>query len=408
MHKGKGPYIEVAFENARVKDHEKFFIYDALRTGRVKSRKEIQSQFDMRPGTITNAVRELIEDRLIIENDSSPRKPGRPEISLSVNFNRFVAVSSYVDDTYLYCALVNLANELVTENRIALKRSVGNDEFEDLFIKLIKKVMKSVPDGAGVAGVSLSVNGRMDKEKKCWIATGRHPGIRNFDLGGIEKAIGLPVCIKRTLDSILETEMLLEKSLCSANVLLVHWGIGISAAFSHQGKILSQHRGRFGDLGHINNRSNSSIKCTCGRYDCIDTKTAIWALLPVFRKIDPRINADEASIEELCHTRNILRIDEMKTAINEFSMALQIAYRTFSPDLIMVFGPFFADKNVIIKVRKLFARFTGVSEEIPIKIVSRRYLNDKVKYSNCYSNCYFSNCYDFFSSALTDRLFARY
>jgi transcriptional regulator of PTS gene len=405
----KGPYIEVLFGNARVKDHEKFFIYDALRTGSVKSRKEIQSRFDMRPGTITNAVRELIEDRLIIENEVSPRKPGRPEIGLSINFNRFAAVSAYVDDTYLHCALINLANELVAEHRIVLKRSIRNEEFEDLFIKLIKKVMKSTPEGAEAAGISLSVNGRMDKEKKRWIATGRHPGIRNFELGGIEKAAGLPVCVKRTLDSILETEMLLEKKLCSANVLLVHWGIGISAAFSHQGKILSQHQGRFGDLGHINNRSNSCIRCTCGRYDCIDTKTATWALLPFFRKIDPRVNADEASIEELCRTHNILQIEEMKTAIQEFSMALQIAYRTFSPDLIMVFGPFFADKNVIVQVRKLFSRFAGASEEIPVKIVSRRYPNDTGnKYSNCYSNCHFSNCYDFFSSALTERLFARY
>ncbi|MCX7028174.1 MAG: hypothetical protein NT061_12000, partial [Spirochaetes bacterium] len=51
----------------RVKDTDKARIFDIVFNGYAKSRKEILEKFHFRPTVLTNAVRELIADGLIIE-----------------------------------------------------------------------------------------------------------------------------------------------------------------------------------------------------------------------------------------------------------------------------------------------------------------------------------------------------
>ena len=99
----------------------------------------------------------------------------------------------------------------------------------------------------------------------------------------------------------------------------------------------------------------------------------------------------------------------MRDALNEFAMMLQIVHHAYSPDLIMIFSPFFADPSVLDSLTAAFWKNIERSDRVPLEVVSQRYPGESsAVYSDCYSNCYFSNCYEFFSAALSQKLLARF
>ena len=76
----------------RLKDREKARIYQEICLKPGLSRKSIAEIFKLRPTTVSLVVQELVHDRLVTEGSiRSPGKPGRPELTLLPNFDRWIS-----------------------------------------------------------------------------------------------------------------------------------------------------------------------------------------------------------------------------------------------------------------------------------------------------------------------------
>ena len=348
----------------RVKDQNKALIYDLILNAKVRSRKDILKGYHIKPNILTKAVKELLIDGLIYEDKSQSFRVGRPEIILKPNLNRLVAISMYIESRELKCALVNLGSNILNMEIINLPKEITNIEFLVLCKQMINTLLKSKPESAELGGIGISLPGHIDPEKKCWLSTYRWPKIKNLDISclGIEYCCNL--YIKKDLDSILDYYLQKEESFRRGITLLFHWGFGVGFALAQNGVNMNYNFSRFGEIGHTRINLNSKKSCICGSKGCIETETAIWALLPALRQIDSSLIDDESIVLQFCEKyKNISNLKIIKNAIDIATTCFINLYRLFYPNNVLLLGPFFAipkiNQHFKLKIEKEIKDYGG-------------------------------------------------
>ena len=328
--------------DVRVKDADKAQIFDIVFNGYAKSRKEILEKYRFRPTVLTNAVRELIEDGLIVEEKKASNRSGRPEIYLAPVSDRLVAICFHAESRHLKAALVTLKGQIIHEVGKEFNADSNGDDFIKLCTVQIRHLINMIPTNATLAGIGMSLPGSVDTKLKTFISTYRWPKIKHLDLRSIEREFGCEINVRKDLDSILEHYILSYPELAEGNTLLFHWGFGVGFAFAQNGHNINNESSRFGEVGHTRVDVSNKKPCICGSTGCIETDTAIWALLPSIKQLDTSLIDDEQIITEFCETHpEIENIPAVHEALKTVSLALMNMYRIFFPSHILLLGPFF-------------------------------------------------------------------
>ena len=384
----------------RVKDTEKARIFDIVFNGQAKSRKEILEKYRFRPTVLTNSVRELIADGLITEEKIVRNRSGRPELDLAPVPDRLVAVCFHAESRHLKSALVNLKGEILHETGSELSAASGGEDFIGSCIGQISHLMKMMPAASTLAGIGMSLPGSVDTKLRLFQSTYRWPGIQNLDLTRIEREFGCAINVRKDLDSILEHYMLDDPRLSMGNTLLFHWGFGVGFAFAQNGRNINNESRRFGEVGHTRVDLGNRKPCICGSAGCIETDTAIWALLPGIRRLDGSLVDDEQVITEFCETHHeIETIPSVREAVRTVSLAMMNMYRIFFPSHILLLGPFFAVPSITQSIEERMVMETAPGTGTPLDFRTIR---------DGYRGCIYTNARHVFAKKLGEMLRAKF
>ena len=386
--------------NVRVKDANKAFIFDLVLYGDECSRKKILDIYHLRPTVLTNAVRELLEDGLVIERKVCSTKSGRPELRLIPEPNRLLAISVYSESRHFKFALVNLKGCILHETSEELRKEAGPEEFLELCGRQIRSLLTCVPDTSTLAGIGMSMPGRVDSGNRRWLATYRWPAIKNLDLSILESEFGCIVSVKKDLDSLLEYNIRKSPELCVGNTLLFHWGFGVGFAYAQDGVNHNSGRQRFGEIGHTIIDLRNRKSCICGSVGCIETDSAIWALLPKLQDLDPTLSDDEHALADFCTAHHeIIDLPSIRTALSTVTLSFMNIYRLFFPTHALLLGPFFAVPAVSRSFRERIIKETTALSSAAI---------DFHNISDGYHGCIFANARSIFSIKLDTLLRAKF
>ena len=326
----------------RVKDEEKARLWNEIREKRQTTRKVLALSLGLRPNSVSVAVQELKEDGLVTEEtEAAEGRTGRPGWIIKPNLDRFTAVSYYVDGRSLKCGLVNLGGEILALESKTLPQESSSAELGAAVRGLFHTVEGKVPSGSELTGIGISLVGTVQPLSHIWMNAARWPRLSKLDISKVFEGIALPLAVRRNLDTELDHLLDTDPDYRNRNVALFHWGYGVGTAFAYRGNILSSSLGRFGEIGHTRTAGSSGKPCLCGGIGCLETETALWALMPEIEKACGSLPDDE---EEMIKSlpADMTALPAITRAADLISAALSTYYKLFYPDVILLAGPFFA------------------------------------------------------------------
>lgn len=310
---------------------------------KVVTRKQLAIDFEVRPGTISDLVLQLIEQGLVTEaRPTSPHQKGRPEILLHPVMSRLSVIVFHVVSQTVHATLIDLGgNELCNSMQDVQADHINNDDLERIFIGMAEKLQALAPAETEIVGVSFSLPGIIDQSSNTWVfATSRWPRIQNMDLSSVEDRLGLKVIVDKNLNCELLARIVRREEDPGSNILFVHWGHGIGASYSLNGVTLVSGNGGFGEIGHTYTQCEVEVQCRCGLNNCLETQAAIWALLPRLREKYPDIPVDEWLFEKYLTETDEFDLSMLDNAVHQMAVAMRNLTLILSPHQIVLTGPF--------------------------------------------------------------------
>ena len=384
----------------KIKDKNKADIFHLLCTDNNISRKSVGRILNIRPATTSNLVQELVDDKLVVESDKMNSKGrGRPEKSLTVNYDIFLCIAVYVDSYNLKGVLLNFNEEILYSHSVNISEDMDNDFFISKTVNLIENILSYVPETSELIGIGFSLTGYLDKDNKILTYTSRWPKINNLQLGIIEKKFGYEVRVHQEVNTLLKYFLLSDSNLKIGGTAILHWGYGIGAGYSMEGNILYPSTGGALEIGHLQFIYDNPIKCKCGAYGCLETVAAAWALKDELDILLPNTVISEKEYTSIISSNELHHIPAVKRAIEYMAVALNYIYTLFGPQRIILSGPFFNNENIFSDVADKFTKI------IPKHCCS----NVELKKVDSIFGCEVFGCtYDLFEEKLQKKMTSQY
>ncbi len=337
------------------------------------TRKELIAQLGIRAGTISDIVQALVSDQLIIESSvTDQRERGRPEIPLSINSDRWYAVSVFCISMNLHAVLIDSSDQHIAKTSIRVPASSDNSDIENAIVLLIKQLLTEKKYSQNLLGVSLSVPGIVNSIEKEWIFSARWPRLRNLSLNNIQDKLGMSIHIRRQLDVQLECNMIKDPEYMKGNVLLFHWGYGIGGAFASGGSIIGSSTGVFCQIGHVSVDPDSIKPCICGRLGCLEADAALWALAPEIERTHGQKLEDEVDCINFLATHSFADESYFRQALTSVVHALCRLLAILVPDTVLMYGAFLENEEIfnslVLKTKQLSPPF--IAEKTQFKRIS--------------------------------------
>ena len=340
----------------RVKDREKSNVFYTIAKESVVTRKTIVNGLKMRPTTVSSVVTELIRDGLVVEGDTtSAGRKGRPETRLHPRFDRLGSVAVFVVSRKIHAVLVDIGQTVHAHRSIELHKDSTSEHVLTELRNLILSVLQDPRrHDIEVLGIGLSLPGNLDVRNGVWLKSTRWTGLYGLSLKQLETEIGMPIHYIKNLDA--ECVYILRRypELSRGGTLLIHWGYGIGASYADRGTVLHANAGLFGEVGHWCVDAAGGSRCVCGDVGCLETRAALWALLPGMQSRFPEAPELEDEFGRFLACAPISELPGLPTAIEYMSIALRNLYQLFYPDNIVLYGPFTERREIFTTLSRAF------------------------------------------------------
>lgn len=382
----------------RVKDQVKESAFRLIQKNRSMSQKQILDSHKIRPTDLSNAIKELLADRMILkDNTAEEHGRGRPEVFFRANERRLVCFALYVDSWTIRAAIVDMNGTILYQLEQYLGADIRTDELMEVQRSLIDELRVHAPQDAEVLGVGISVPGSVDADALLWHESQRWQNIRDVDYSAFQKQIGMTVRLCRDLDSALASELLTDSSLKDELVVLLHWGIGLGISFAYRGQIVQSNHGRFGTIGFT--QFNPYDVDHIGENN-MEQYTSLRSLIRTIRYKYPMAKLDEREIAAIAATDSFDDIPDIQIAIDHVGLALRNLCAVLYPDRVLLLSPFAENDTLVQKLQSSFAggRLIGnLQAKIPL-----------IPVNNGYTGCAIGSTYPLFEKGFERYLRARY
>jgi predicted NBD/HSP70 family sugar kinase len=270
------------FVNAvRAGRQNRVVILEAVQRGGAVSRSQLVTTTGLTPATITNAVRELIELRLLRPTGTLvPRAPataGAPSelLSLDPAWHRVLSVHQGVSLTRL--GLHDIAGRVLAAEEIhaqpgqtpeAAVREIGRElrrlvAGEDVERDQVRSV------GVGAVGLIDPENGR--------VRVAPNLGWTDVPLGEwLQAALGWPVVVRNNVHAMAAGEARFV-GIPEQDAVYTYVGTGIGSGIIIGGRVRDGAHGAAGEIGHL--LVPGGTRCTCGKVGCLETIAAEPAIV---------------------------------------------------------------------------------------------------------------------------------
>jgi predicted NBD/HSP70 family sugar kinase len=341
----------------REKDREKAEAFAAVCRHPGATRTDLASRLGVRPSSVGELVRELVEDGLVVEQASRRGgRTGRPRAPLAARPDRVVGVSLAVESRVLRGALVDLAGRPLAEAEQPLGPGADNRAIGQALSDLVLGLADRRSDGSLLAGAAISLVGTVSPADLTWVNAARWPRLRDLPLAPLARRLRAPLLLRRSPDTALALRLDARPAGRNRTQVLLHWGFGVGAAVSYRGTILGSSIGRFGEIGHVpvTGRPGRGARCLCGSRGCLETAAALWALLPRLRRRLGALPENEGELAAILAGPAVAGFPEVRAAVDAIGAALVVLHRVFYPEEILLAGPLAGNPAVLDALRDGF------------------------------------------------------
>jgi predicted NBD/HSP70 family sugar kinase len=244
------------------------------------SRPQITAHTKLSAASVGRMTDELLGEGLICEFESDTSHVGRHPALLRVCGESVLALAVKLDRDRQVCAAVDLTGRVRhrTERAFyALKHS------PDELCGLIREMAGEVMSDPGIAdkrfaGIGVALPGLVDIDSGT-LLLGSQFRWRDVPIGEMLRVLfpGMAVTLDNEMNACALAESLYGVIRNERNAVMLGIGSGVGAGIIVNGQVYRGHNNMAGEVGHIVMDPNGKM-CECGRYGCLQTFVADWAL----------------------------------------------------------------------------------------------------------------------------------
>jgi len=281
-------------------------VLDFIKENSPVSRTDIWEQMNLSRASVTQIVKHLIEENLVIEkgvgNSNGGRKPNYLEFN---KFAKYILVFDWYSKSF---CVTNLIGEIIYRKQVELNIDIEPQKFIEVIVGQVKKALSTTKlDKENVIGLGLVMPGIIEPVKGV-VKLSVEQGWKNVNIRDMmEDAVQIKTYLDRqgNMDAI--GEYLYGRNKGIKDFVLVELekeGIGMAMIMNNELQRGSNYM--IGEFGHIK-LLHDGPECSCGKKGCLEaiikdllkkhsgewTKEAIyyigWGISIIVNMLDPKV-----------------------------------------------------------------------------------------------------------------------
>lgn len=342
--------MEVAYNSHRFK---RYLILNLISHLGPISRTELIELTDYRPASVSDIIKELLEEKLIIESGQTSAGHGRKRTLLSINKGHLSAVGLSFTNESVNIVLSRIDGSIVEQTSLAIHAEKTKEALVIAIIDQIAQLLENYEDkrivGIGICeplfdptayryGSSLASNYSHFND---WISLSLKPRLeQKFDLL-VESYSSV------TLPAMAEQRFGAAKG--AQNFICVELSNGIGSSICCNGMSVPGAKGMAGELGHtvIEYDTKNKRLCYCGKPGCVEADTAYPALVGsimdalergVFSSLVPGKPITVDAIREALDNGDRMCMHFVREAACRIGLVIANAVNLLNPELVVLHG----------------------------------------------------------------------
>ena len=278
----------------KVRDFNQQVVLETIRGTRGVSRTELAHETGLTAQTISNIVRRLLDEGLVVETGKkSSARGGKPKVNLEINPDAGYALGAQIDRDEIALVLLNLGGQPVRRIRHAMPASQTPEELVRL---LAKSAEELIQEAGGVdrkmLGLGVASPGPLDPVNGVLYEP---PGFKNWEEVPIKQMLqertGYPVLVDNDAMAAAVGERWVGKARGTDNYAFVYNGWGLGAGLFLEGHVYRGATGTAGEFGHTSLDPNGP-ECECGNRGCL---IRYCSPREIISAVERRLRAGESS-----------------------------------------------------------------------------------------------------------------
>src|SRR5215218_2455494 len=278
----------------KVRDFNQQVVLETIRGTRGVSRTELAHETGLTAQTISNIVRRLLDEGLVVETGKkSSARGGKPKVNLEINPDAGYALGAQIDRDEIALVLLNLSGQPLRRIRHAMPASQTPEEVVRL---LAKSAEELIQDAGGVdrkmLGLGVASPGPLDPVNGVLYEP---PGFKTWEEVPIKQMLqertGYPVLVDNDAMAAAVGERWVGKARGTDNYAFVYNGWGLGAGLFLEGHVYRGATGTAGEFGHTSLDPNGP-ECECGNRGCL---IRYCSPREIISAVERRLRAGESS-----------------------------------------------------------------------------------------------------------------
>jgi N-acetylglucosamine repressor len=253
------------------KNYKRNQILNIIRYQKEVSRFSIKKQSKYSMSTVLNIITDLLEKKLIFEEECEDPRVGRRPKWLQINAEGGYFIGLEFNAENIYCVILDFSVKIIFSQMDSI---TNNDDVASVIEKIKLLIRKAIDYLGGAAnkifGIGIGVPGYVDVQKgiiiyytlKNW----SNIPIKDF----IEKEFKIKVYIENNVNTMALSYKWIWYEGDSKDFIFVSIRAGLRMSCILNNKLFPGDRGTAGEIGHIRVAGNNRL-CQCGKIGCLDT-----------------------------------------------------------------------------------------------------------------------------------------
>ena len=241
------------------------------------SRTDLANQLELTPAAISKAIKKLIGQGIIIENEYLRSTGGRPRMTLNVNkeYKKIIGIN-------LGVGFVNIVVSHLDGEIIQIRQRKFAFKTQEKVLELLYEGISEVIEKFGVKsiiGMGLATHGLVDRKKGTVIFSPHFKWKKLEIRKELEKKFNLRVIVENDVRAMLTAEHMYGCAGNMKNFMMLYIRNGVGSEIFLNGKIFEGSNCGAGEIGHFIVKESSTIQCRCGKFGCLETEYSEQALI---------------------------------------------------------------------------------------------------------------------------------
>lgn len=254
-----------------MKSVNKTTILNTIRLSRLISRADISRETGISPPTVSNIVRELIRDNLVMESHLGQSIGGRKPTLLQLKEDGYYVIGLDAGSKTIKGIISDLVGNIYCREEVEIFPNTTKEEFLTSLSTLIVQLLKDYKQQLGkFLGIGVAMHGIIDIETGTSL-TSVNSGLISVPIKQtLEERFDLPVFVENNSRAMTLAEYWFRNESASKRFAVINIGRGVGSGLIEDNKLIHGVHGVAGEIGHTSISLNGE-RCSCGNIGCFET-----------------------------------------------------------------------------------------------------------------------------------------